>query len=147
MMHNSLRLFFLLFCISFASFGQILKPATWSNEISKTSLKVGDVVELVFKAKIDAAWYMYANDFDPDCGPMLTELTFNTPKNYEVVGKTIAVNPTDKHDEVFDCDVKIFKKNGEFRQRIKITGTPVNISVTAGGQVCTEIDGKCIPFD
>jgi thiol:disulfide interchange protein len=126
---------------------QILKPAKWTSAVSKTEVKVGDEIELIFRATIDATWYLYANDFDPDCGPMLTEFTFNDAKNYEVVGKAKAINAVDKHDEVFDCDVKIFKKTGEFRQRIKITGTPVAISVTAGGQVCTEIDGKCIPFD
>jgi thiol:disulfide interchange protein len=126
---------------------QILKPAKWTSAASKTEVKVGDEIELIFRATIDVGWYLYANDFDPDCGPMLTEMTFNDAKNYELVGKVKAINPVVKHEEVFDCEVKIFKKTGEFRQRIKITGTPVTISVTAGGQVCTEIDGKCIPFE
>jgi thiol:disulfide interchange protein len=149
MMHNSLRLFLLLFCISAATSGQILQPATWTKEISKTSLKVGDEVELIFKAKIDEAWYMYANDFDPDCGPLLTELSFPETKNFELVGKTIAINPSEKKDEFFpDCaTIKYFKKTGEFRQKIKITGSPVSIAGAIAGQVCTDLDGRCIPFE
>lgn len=149
MIHNSLRLLFVLLVASFASFGQILQPATWTKEISKTSVQVGDVVELVFKAKIDEAWYMYANDFDPDCGPLLTELSFPETKNFELVGKTIAINPSEKKDEFFpDCEtIKYFKKTGEFRQKIKITGSPVTIVGSIAGQVCTDRDGRCIPFE
>lgn len=126
---------------------QILKPAKWTSAASKTEVKIGDEIDLIFTATIDAGWYLYANDFDPDCGPQLTELTFNDAKTYDVIGKTKAINPIEKHDDVFDCDIKIFKKTGEFRQRIKITGTPLAISVTVGGQVCTDLDGKCIPFE
>lgn len=140
-------LFLAFLTASLSTTAQILQPAKWTNSVSRTSVKVGDEIEVVFKAAVDEGWYLYANDFDPDCGPMLTEVTFTDTKNYEVIGKTLAVNPSSKHDEAFGCDVKIFKKNGEFRQRIKITGTPVVITGNIAGQVCTEIDGKCIPFE
>lgn len=126
---------------------QVLKPAQWTTDVSKTNAKAGDEVELIFKATIDENWYMYANDFDPDCGPLLTEIQFTDVKNFEVVGKTKAVNPLPKHDEVFDCDVKVFKKTGEFRQKIKLLGSPLKITGSVQGQVCTEVDGKCIPFE
>lgn len=146
MMHNSLRLILLLICASFASFGQILTPATWTKEISKTSLKVGDEVELVFNATIDNAWYMYATDFDPDCGPIPAELNFPEMKNFELVGKTISVNAKEKKDEFFpDCEIiKYFKKTGELRQKIRITGSPVSIAGSIVYQVCTDLDGRCI---
>ncbi|MBT1704368.1 protein-disulfide reductase DsbD family protein [Chryseosolibacter indicus] len=128
-------------------FGQVLQPAKWTTEVSKTKVKSGDIIELIFKAKIDDKWYMYANDFDPDCGPLLTELSFSDAKNFEVVGKTIAVNPSPKHDEVFDCDVKVFKKTAEFRQKVRVLGGTLKIAGSIQGQVCTEVDGKCIPFE
>ena len=140
-----LSLSFLL--IPFLSEGQILTPASWTTEASVTSVKPGDVVELVFKATIDENWYMYANDFDPDCGPLLTEIQFTEIANYQLVGKTIAVEPTPKHDEIFDCDVKVFKKKAEFRQKVKVLGSPLRISGSIMGQVCTEVDGRCIPFE
>ncbi|HEY0743149.1 MAG TPA: cytochrome c biogenesis protein CcdA [Chryseosolibacter sp.] len=149
MIHNSLRFLLLFLFASFASFGQILRPATWTQDISKTSVKVGDVVELVFRTSIDDAWYMYASDFDPDCGPIAAELEFAETKNFEVVGKLISVNSSAKTDENFpDCKViKYFKKTGEFRQKIKITGSPVSIAVALKGQVCTFLDGTCVNFE
>jgi thiol:disulfide interchange protein DsbD len=143
------KLLVLFVLITSYSHGQILKPAQWTTEVSKKSVKVGDVVELIFKAKIDEKWYMYANDFDPDCGPLLTELTFSDIQNYELVGKTKAINPLSKKDEFFpDCEtIKYFKKTAEFRQKIKVLGSPLKISGVVQGQVCTEIEGKCIPFD
>jgi thiol:disulfide interchange protein len=145
----SSKLLVLFVLITFFSHGQILKPAQWTTEVSKKSVKVGDVVELIFKAKIDEKWYMYANDFDPECGPLLTELSFPEIQNYELVGKTQAINPLSKKDENFpDCEaIKYFKKTAEFRQKIKVLGTPLKIAGVIEGQVCTEIDGKCIPFD
>ncbi len=144
---NTAKLLLIFLFTSVLGYGQILKPASWTTETSKTNVKVGDELELVFRASIDEKWYMYANDFDPDCGPLLTEIQFTGKTNFELVGNTVAVNPEDKHDEIFDCDVKIFKKKAEFRQRIKVTGSPLKIEGSIQGQVCTEIDGSCIPFE
>ncbi|MFZ6010240.1 MAG: cytochrome c biogenesis protein CcdA [Bacteroidota bacterium] len=137
----------LLSFITFFSQAQILEPVSWTSSVSKKNIKIGEEIELIFKAKVEEHWYLYANDFDPDCGPLLTELSFSNIKNFELVGQTKAINPLPKHDEVFDCDVKIFKKTGEFRQKVKVLGKPLKIEVVIQGQVCTEIDGKCIPFE
>lgn len=136
----------LLLLSAFLSNGQILKPAKWSTS-TVLEAKVGDEVELVFKAAIDKDWYLYSSDFDPGCGPMVTTFTFKPNGTYSLVGKLVAVNPLPKHDEVFDCDVKIFKKNGEFRQKIKILSAGVRVEGSYEYQVCTDIDGKCIPFE
>ncbi|MBX2964822.1 MAG: thioredoxin family protein [Cyclobacteriaceae bacterium] len=136
----------LLFASGIAS-AQILTPAKWSWSPSKTSVKTGEELDLIFKVTIDKNWYVYANDFDPDCGPLLTTVTFEPHPSFELVGKLKAINPLDKHDEIFECDVKIFKGTGEFRQRIKVLGRELKISGEYEGQTCTEVDGKCIPFD
>jgi thiol:disulfide interchange protein DsbD len=150
-LHKQLSIFFIL--ISFwcqgqtlnsSGFGQILKPAKWTAEVSRQDANIGDELELIFHAKIDANWYMYANNFDPDCGPLLTEVSFTDIKNFQLVGGLQAVNPVNKHDEVFDCDVKVFKKTAEFRQKIKATGKPLVIKATIAGQVCST---SCIPFE
>ena len=143
---NKLTQLTLLFvCLSFVSFAQVLKPAKWNIEASKRNVTIGDEIEIILHANIDANWYMYANNFDPECGPLLTETSFADIKNYKLVGGLLAINPSDKHDESFDCDVKIFKKSGEFRQKIKVLGSPLIITGIIQGQVCTE--GKCIPFE
>lgn len=126
---------------------QILTPAKWQIKLSETNVKAGDEIEIIFQATIDDVWYMYANEFDADCGPLLTEVRFDETANVEPVGGLQAINSVSKHDEIFDCDVKIFKKKGEFRQRIRVLGGPITITGAIEGQVCTEIDGKCIPFE
>ena len=78
---------------------------------------------------------------------MLTTITFEKHPSFTIVGDLKAINPLRKHDEIFDCDVKIFKDKGEFRQRIKLlTANPV-IKGVIEGQTCTEVDGRCIPFE
>jgi thiol:disulfide interchange protein len=138
---------YLFILCPFLSNSQILTPVTWQIELSKTDIKAGDEIDIVFKATIQDVWYLYATDFDPDCGPLLTEVKFSDTKNFQPVGLLKAINSTAKHDEIFDCDVKVFKKHGEFRQRVKVLGSPLTIAGAIGGQVCTEIDGKCISFE
>ncbi len=147
MKRNLIGLFLLVFgSAPFVTQAQVLTPVTWDIHLPETPLKAGDEIDLVFKATIDEVWYLYTNDFDPDCGPLLTEIVFTNTRNFQPVGSLKAINSLAKHDEVFDCDVKIFKKKGEFRQRIKLLGNPLTIGGSIEGQVCTEIDGKCIPF-
>jgi thiol:disulfide interchange protein len=137
----------LSFLFPFIIQAQILTPVKWDIQLSKTNPKAGEEIEIIFHASIDDVWYLYANDFDPDCGPMLTELVFEESKYFEPVGTLKAINSIPKHDEAFDCDVKIFKKKGEFRQRVRVIGNPVTIAGTIKGQVCTEIDFKCTSFE
>lgn len=142
------RLTVLLVCLTpLFTRAQILTPTTWEIRVSETSVKAGEEIDVIFQATIDDVWYLYANDFDPDCGPLLTEVQFAEIKNFELVGALKAINPLPKHDEIFDCDVKVFKKKGEFRQRIKVLASPLNIAGSIEGQVCTEIDGKCVSFE
>ncbi|HNC29119.1 MAG TPA: cytochrome c biogenesis protein CcdA, partial [Cyclobacteriaceae bacterium] len=143
---KALLLSYFLLMLLVQSFAQVLEPAKWSWESSKKTVKVGEELEIIFKVSIDDNWYMYANDFDPECGPLLTEVKFPNIKGFKVVGKLKAINPKTKHDDVFGCDVKIFEHNGEFRQKIKILSADAVISGTYEGQTCTEA-GKCIPFD
>jgi len=128
-------------------YAQILTPVKWTWEPSKTSVKTGDQLDLIFKVTTDKDWYVYANDFDPDCGPLLTTVTLTPNASFELVGTLKAINPIDKHDEVFDCDVKIFKGKGEFRQTIRVLSKDLKLTGVYDGQTCTEVDGKCIPFD
>lgn len=128
------------------TYAQILEPAKWSWSTSKNSVNVGDEMEVIFKVTVEDNWYVYANDFDPECGPMLTEVAFTPHASFKVIGKLKAINPKTKHDEAFDCEVKIFEHSGEFRQKIKILSANLNIAGSYNGQTCTEA-GKCIPFD
>jgi thiol:disulfide interchange protein len=132
--------------LTVTSFAQILEPAKWSWEASKKSVKVGDEIELIFKVEIEDNWHTYANDFDPECGPLLTKIEFKPDASFKLIGPLRAVNAKVHHEEVFGCDTKVFEGRGEFRQKIKILSKDLKLSGDYDGQSCTDA-GKCVPFD
>jgi len=144
---KSIAMSFFLSLLWIGTVAQILQPAEWSYEASKSEVQVGDEIELIFRATIDRDWYLYSSDFDPDLGPMLTEFEFEENRSYELIGDIVPINPKEKYDEIWEGNVRYFKEHGEFRQKVKITGANPVISGTYSYQVCSDIDGKCIPFD
>lgn len=141
-------LLFLLLFTGITAFAQVLQPAEWSVTPSSNSVKSGDVIEIHFSVAIDKNWYLYSSEkFPCEIGPNPTEIVFTPHASYELVGGVVAVNPLDKYDTNFECDVKIFKDKGAFIQKVKLLGTPVKISGTYDYQVCSDLDGKCSPFD
>lgn len=145
MMKKTVLLFFVLLPV-FAQ-AQILRPNEFSFQLSTNEYKVGDEIDLVFKATIDQAWYLYSSDFDPDLGPMVTELVFVANESYELVGGIKAINPKKGYDDVFGGDYTYFREKGEFRQKIKVLTLPLQFSGSINYQVCTDVDGRCIPFE
>ncbi|MCH7401659.1 protein-disulfide reductase DsbD family protein [Belliella kenyensis] len=145
---SSLILSFLLI-LSTLSFAQMVSPPSWSIQLNEKELKVGDEVKIVFKAQIPRDWYIYSNDFDPDLGPMLTELEIDEKKSkgFTLVNKLKAINPKKKYDEIWEGDVTYFEVNGAFEQIIKITGEEIIIIGALSYQMCTDVTGQCVPFD
>jgi thiol:disulfide interchange protein len=129
------------------SYAQVLEPSKWEHTTSKKEVNIGDQLDLIFTATIDPDWYLYSSDFDPDCGPMVTTFNFEEDVSYELVGGLKAINPIEKFDDIFECNVKIFKKTGVFKQTVKVLSEKINIAGNYEFQVCSDIDGKCIPFD
>lgn len=143
------KLFVLIFVLFVGSglVAQILEPAKWSYDVSNKEVKIGDEVELIFKATIDPDWYLYSSDFDPDLGPMLTEFEFKSNESFELIDGITPINAKEKYDEIWEGKIRYFKLNAEFRQKIKILGNDPVINVNYSYQVCSDVDGKCIPFD
>jgi thiol:disulfide interchange protein len=143
------RLFFLLVIslLAIVSHAQILTPAKWVLSVSNENPKVGDEIELIFKITIDKNWYLYSSEFPCEDGPTKTTINFKPNAGYQLVGKLQPIKPIEKHDDIFECEVKIFKGTGEFRQKIKVLDTNLKIDGDYDYQVCTDIDGKCIPFN
>ena len=137
---------FFIFSANF-TFSQVLEPSQWTYDATKTSVEIGEDIDLTFTATIDKDWYLYSSDFDPDCGPMVTTFFFEPNDTYALVGGIVAIDPIEKYDDVFECNVKIFKKTGQFKQRVKILQSNPVISGNYEFQVCSDIDGKCIPFE
>ncbi|MDW7694973.1 cytochrome c biogenesis protein CcdA [Flammeovirgaceae bacterium SG7u.111] len=146
---------FLLFLVlltaskGFAQFdlpNQILEPATWDSNISTKEAQVGETVELVFTASIIKDWYLYSSDFDPDLGPMVTEFSFEPNDSYELVGGITPINPSKKFDEeIWGGEYTYFKGEGVFKQKVKVLSKNFSVKASVSYQVCSDIDGKCIP--
>jgi thiol:disulfide interchange protein len=143
---KKILLYLLLLC-ALPVTAQVLEPAQWEVKPSTTSAKAGDIVDIRFSVTIDKNWYLYSNEFPCEDGPMKATFSFTPHSSYELVDGVLAVNPIAKHDDIFDCEVKIFKSKGEFIQKVRVLGSPVKISGTYDYQVCSDVDGKCIPFD
>ncbi|WPP53506.1 protein-disulfide reductase DsbD family protein [Catalinimonas niigatensis] len=127
---------------------QVLKPATWSVKVSQQQVKVGEEVDVVFHVEIQEDWYLYSNDFDPDLGPMVTEINLEPNAAYELVGGVKPIGAKEKYDEIFEGDYTYFTKKAEFRQTIKVTQADLKqIKGDYEYQVCSDVTGQCIPFD
>lgn len=138
---------FLLLIVCVSSYAQILQPASWITSSSSRTPSVGEEIDLVFQATIDKNWYLYSSEFPCEDGPIKTSFTFKPNSSYQLVGGVQAIKPIDKYDDVFECDVKIFKGKGEFRQRVKVLTANLKIEGEYEYQVCSDVDGKCIPFN
>ena len=126
---------------------QIFNPAKWKYEVSIDNLKVGDKVDLIFKAEVEDRWYLYSSDFDPDLGPIVTTFQFEPNGTYELSGGIQAINPSKGYDDIFDGEYTYFRGKGEFRQTIKILKNNPLIKGTIDYQVCSDEDGRCINLD
>ncbi len=127
--------------------GQILHPANWEHKFSEVEVAVGDQVDLIFEITIDPKWYLYSSDFDPELGPKVTEFIFLPNDSYQLIGGIRPIDAKESYDEIFEGNYTYFKGKGEFRQTIKIIKADPIISGSYDYQVCSDIDGKCIPFD
>jgi len=136
----------LIVMISFLSKAQIFNPSHWSFSTSKTQVKSGDVVELIFKIKLDKNWHLYSNDFDPNVGPKVSAFTFNKTAAYSLVGKTTPIGAEEHFDDIFGGNVRFFNDKAEFRQKVKILA---NTTITGGyeTQACSDQIGRCVDQD
>lgn len=124
---------------------QVLQPATWHWEASRKEVRTGDTLDLVFTVSLDKGWYLYSNDFDPDLGPMLTEIEFFPHKSYALAGETRAIGPKRKYDALWQGEISYFEGKATFRQTILVKDTDLQVKGRYAYQVCSLADGKCIP--
>ncbi|MBV6645739.1 MAG: thioredoxin family protein [Cyclobacteriaceae bacterium] len=138
---------YFLLLLGSSAFGQILDPIDWSNKMSEEDVSAGSEIDLVFTATIEKDWYLYSSDFDPELGPMVTEFSFEQNDSYELVGGIEPQNPKKKYDELWEGEYTYFKGTGTFIQKVKILKDQYSIKGIYTYQVCSDVDGKCIPFE
>lgn len=144
---KSVLIFAFTFLLHATAFAQIISPPKWDIQFEKKDLKVGDETKIIFKADIPKDWYIYSNDFDPDLGPMLTELNVDKSSGIEFIGELKAINPKSKYDEIWEGEVTYFEVSGAFEQKVRITKREVSLVGNLGYQMCTDVTGQCIPFE
>lgn len=147
-----MRLFFFLLFTSFVTFGQsvpggLLKPTTWSVSVKPSTAKVGDEVDIIFSAKIDPGWKIYAAESDPDAGPMVLEFKFSGLKDLQLTGKPKPVKPAKKfYEEIWEADVLVYYTEATYIQKARVTGASPAGKVSLNYQTCQD-DGVCIPIN
>ncbi len=145
-----MRLFVFLLFTSFVSLGQsvpggLLKPTTWSVSVKPSTAKVGDEVDIIFSAKIDPGWKIYAAESDPDAGPMVLEFKFSGLKDLQLNGKPKPVKPAKRfYEEIWEADVLVYYTEATYIQKARVTGADPAAKVSLNYQTCQD-DGVCIP--
>ena len=119
---------------------QILEPVKWVTSVKKIS---NTECELITTAKIDASWHLYSQNV-PDNGPIPTTFTYEGNGNYLKKGNTSEENGDTSLDPVFKIDIKSFKNEVTFRQRIKLkTQNSFRIVGVVEFMACD--DSRCLP--
>jgi len=124
----------------------------FAQEPAKSTIKLVDKgngeVELTTTFKIDPTWHVYDINI-PDGGPMPTSLSIENLKGATKVGSFKAINSKlkKKYDDIFQMEVGYYENEVTFVQRLRVTDkTAFTIEGDLRGQVCSEIDGQCIPI-
>ena len=148
-MLNKHKSFFLIFSLYFtipSLFSQILKPISWEFNLDSSSVEIDSTINLNFKAYIDKGWYLYSTDMDSS-RPMVTKFYFNNNQNINLIGEIIPIDRKEKYDSTWQADVTYFNDSALFIQKILPYKTPTNFGGYISYQVCSDIDGLCVPFE
>lgn len=142
-MKRFLTVLIVFFTAVSAVWSQVIPPAEWRYELPVKNAKVGDVIEIVFKAKIPATYHIYSNDYDCEFGPLPSEFKFEPHPSFKLSGKAKAIGAHKYFDDVFNCDISDFNKTAEFRQKVKLLAPEPVIKGVLEYQMCTE-EGFCV---
>lgn len=119
--------------------GQIQQPVKWSYSIDQKD----KTAVLIFKAKIEKGWHLYAQDI-PAGGPIPTTFKLEPSKNYSPDGRVSEPASEEVYDQNFDMKVKFFADEAVFRQKINLkTNSSFDIKGSLEFMVCN--DQMCLP--
>ncbi|MBI9040765.1 thioredoxin family protein [Lutibacter sp.] len=136
---KKLVLFLSLFIVSIG-FSQIHDPVKWDTSVEKISETEYD---LIINASIEKNWHLYSQNV-PEDGPIPTSFSFETTKDFEIIGKTSEEEGHTVNDPVFEMKIKYFENKATFKQRIKtLSKIAFSIKGTVEFMVCD--DANCLP--
>lgn len=132
-------LFISLFIVSL-SFSQIHDPVKWETSVEKVS---ETEYNLITTAIIEKKWHLYSQNVPQD-GPIPTSFSYETSKDFEIIGKTSEEEGHTVNDPVFEMKIKYFENKATFKQRIKaISKSAFDIKGSVTFMVCD--DANCLP--
>ncbi|MCC4227737.1 thioredoxin family protein [Zunongwangia profunda] len=123
-----------------------MEAPEWEAEVQERSIAPGDTITVLFTAEIPQDWYMYSSDFYPNLGPIVTEFNFNDSEQFELLGGLEPIGQKKKYDELFEGEYTYFTKEAKFKQRFIVNSERPNIKAMASYQICSDVNGQCIPF-
>ncbi len=145
MRHLKLLLVFMLAFLSQIGHSQVVEAPKWKAEVLESHFSQGDTITVLYTAEIPEDWYMYSSDFDPDVGPMVTEFSFKN-EGVQEFGDVEPIGQKEKYDEIFEGDYTYFIKEAKFKQRFIANSEVPSIQTTVSYQICSDVNGQCIPF-
>lgn len=139
------KIIFLILILFSVLQGYAQDPAKWTVKLSD---KGNGEVELTANFKIDPMWHLYDINI-PEGGPMPTSLEIDKLKGATKVGTFKSVNSKlhKEFDKIFEMEVGYYEGQATFVQRFKVTDKAAfSIEGDLRAQVCSEVDGQCIPI-
>ncbi|WP_228249926.1 protein-disulfide reductase DsbD family protein [Zunongwangia profunda] len=146
MRYLKLVLVFIIALVSQIAQSQMMEAPEWEAEVQERSIAPGDTITVLFTAEIPQDWYMYSSDFYPNLGPIVTEFNFNDSEQFELLGGLEPIGQKKKYDELFEGEYTYFTKEAKFKQRFIVNSERPNIKAMASYQICSDVNGQCIPF-
>lgn len=134
----------LIFSILLFTGAYAQEPISWSLKLND---KGNGEVELTATAKIERNWHLY-DIVIPDGGPIPTHLAIDKLKGATKVGNFKAVNSKlhKSFDPIFEMEIGYYENQATFVQLFKVTDKAAfAIEGDLRAQICSEIDGQCIP--
>ena len=147
MRHLKLILVFILALTSQIGQSQVMEAPEWKAETQESTIAKGDTITVLFTAIIPQDWYMYSSDFDPNLGPLVTEFKFNDTEQFKLLGNLEPIGQKKKYDELFEGDYTYFTKEAKFKQRFIVNSENPDIKAIVSYQICSDVNGQCIPFE
>lgn len=121
------------------------EPSDWSFSLVD---KGNGEVELTANVSIESTWHVFDIKV-PDGGPLPTTITIEKLKGATKVGGLKVINSKlrTKYDDIFKMEYGYYEDQATFVQRFKVTDKAAFVlEGVLRGQVCSEIDGQCIPI-
>lgn len=119
---------------------QIFDPVKFVTEVKSND---DGTIDLITRAKIDQGWKLYAQETAEDMGPVPTTFSYNLPEGVELIGTTKEPEAPFIYDDVFEMNIKSFKKEAVFTQKVKISTAISSLSGEVEFMTCD--DERCLP--